>query len=284
MIIDVHYHAGTKVYGDYDFKITKQWLNEEMEMFDIQKTVVFPYCAPGSYDDLNKELIESFADENILPFARLRFNFKKIDAYKYLSKIKIPGIGKRGYRILKEINGRRGIVTYKDEDQEKLRFTESMRHCKGIKFHDNQDGHLNEKHFEFLLSFNKPIVMHINPYKLEYFLSIYKEKVNAPIIIAHLGACDADKVYLKKTREILKKYDFLYTDLAAHICANHLVPFLREIPEKVLFGSDGPVISQGSIKCLLLQSSRELYKNTDGALKVISQNSADFCHKSGWAS
>ncbi|MFV2004702.1 MAG: hypothetical protein ACC650_05810 [Gammaproteobacteria bacterium] len=284
MIIDVHSHAGTKVFGAYDFKIDRQWLHEEMKMFDIQKTVIFPYCAPGSYDELNRELIESFADESILPFARLRFNFKPSDAYKYLTKLKIPGIGKRGYRILKEINGRRGIAAYKDEDQEMLRFTESMKHCRGIKFHDNQDGHLHEKHFEFLLSFNKPIVMHINPYKLEYFLSLYEDKVKAPIVIAHLGDCEADKVHLEKAKAILKKFDFLYTDTANHVCANHLVPFMREVPEKVLFGSDGPVISQGSIKGLMLQCSRELYKNTDGVLKQVSQNTAAFCRKSGWES
>jgi len=282
MIIDVHYHAGTKVYGRFDFQIDRQWMKEEMEMSGVQKTIVFPYRAPGSYENLNKEIIESFANESILPFARLRLNFKKIDALKYLTKIKVPGLTKKVLRIIKEINNRKGIVNYKDEEQEKIRFSTIMEHCKGIKFHDNQDGHLHEKHFEFLVSFGKPIVLHINPYKLEYFLSLFETKIKAPIVIAHLGAGDADRIYLEKTRELLKRYDFLYTDIAAHVCANHLVPFLRETPKKVLFGSDGPVVSQGSTKYLILQTGRELFKDGDQALDIIKQNSTDFIKKSGW--
>jgi len=283
MIIDVHYHVGTKAFGRYDFVIDKKWVKDEMSMFNIQKTVVFPYMFPGSYDELNREILDIFADESIIPFARLRLNFKGRDALKYLSLIKIPGMAKRSYRIAKEISGRKDIPAYEGEHEEKARFSIVMERCKGIKFHDNQDGQLTEQNFEFLLSFGKPIVIHINPYKLEYFLNLFPSAVKAPIVIAHLGAADADSLYLPKTIELLKKYDFLYTDIAAHVCASHVIPFLREVPEKLLFGSDGPVVSQGSTKCLLIQSGRELFKSEDKALEIVSQNSIEFCGKSGWA-
>lgn len=282
MIIDVHYHVGTKVFGRYDFAIDKKWVKDEMDMFNIQKTIVFPYMSPGSYDKLNHEILDNFADEDLIPFARLRLNFRRRDALRYLSLINVPGMAKRSYRIAKEISNKKGIPAYDGENEEKARFSTTMERCKGIKFHDNQDGQLTKQNFEFLLSFGKPIVLHINPYKLEYFLDLFPGAVKAPIVIAHLGAEDADSVYLPKTRQLLKTYDFLYTDIAAHVCANHVVPFLREIPEKLLFGSDGPVVSQGSTKCLLIQSGRELFKDKDKVLEVVSQNSIEFCRKSGW--
>jgi len=284
MILDVHYHVGTKAYGRYDFSIDKQWVLDEMKMFGVQKTVVFPYKSPHSYQVLNQEIIDTFADNNILPFSRLRLNFRSGDAFRYLSKIKIHGISKRSLRIIKEIKGRRGIPAYQDEETEKGRFSATMEHCKGIKFHDNQDGHLQEEQFEFLLSFRKPIVMHINPYKLEYFLSLFSSAVHAPVVIAHLGGIDADSIYLEKTREMLKKYDWLYTDTAAHVFANYLVPFLREIPEKILFGSDGPVVSQGSTMALVQQCGRELFKDKDKSVEIIAENSGVFCRESGWES
>lgn len=283
MLIDVHYHAGTKVYGRFDFKIDQKWMLDEMEMSGVGKTIVFPYRAPGSYESLNRELIEKFACDTILPFARLRLNFRKGDAYKYLGKIAIPGAGKRILRILKEINNRKGIVSYHDERAEISRFEKVMPECAGIKYHDNQDGHINEEHFDFLLSFHKPIVLHINPFKLDYFLRRASTLVKAPVIIAHLGADDADQIYLRKTREMLNQYDMLYTDIAAHVCANHLVPFITETPNKVLFGSDGPVVSQGSTKSLIIQAGRELYRDGNRALNIIEANSRDFMEKSNLA-
>ena len=282
MIIDVHYHVGTKKFGPYDFAIDKQWLREEMGMSDIQKTIVFPYQFPGSYETLNHEILDVFADDDILPFARLRLNFKKTDCMKYLTKIRIDSPLKRIARVFKEIDNRRCIATYGDEAEEKSRFTDIMDKFRGIKFHDNQDGHLTEEHFEFLLSFRKPIVLHINPFKLDYFLSLFANSVQAPLVIAHLGAPDSDSIYLVKTREILQRYDFLFTDTAAHVCSNHLVPFLQEVPEKVLFGSDGPVINQGSTRCYFQQGSRALFNDKDKWESVVEQSTADFCGRSGW--
>lgn len=282
MIIDVHYHVGTKVFGRWDFAIDKRWVKDEMQMSDVGKTIVFPYMSPGSYDELNTEILDVFADEDIIPFGRLRFNYKPGDALKYLSRININSVSKRSLRIIKEIIGRKDIPTFADEKEEKARFSAMMRRCKGIKFHDNQDGHLHEQHFEFLISFGKPIIIHINPYKLEYFLSIYKHSVKSPIVIAHLGAIDADSIYLTKTIEMLKKYDFLFTDTAGHVCANYVIPFLSEVPEKILFGSDGPVVSQGSTKCLLIQCGRELFKDKGKGLAIIEKNTVDFCNRSGW--
>ena len=282
MIIDVHYHVGTCAFGRYDFSIDRQWVRDEMRQFDIQKTIVFPYRYPGSYDHLNREILNLFADENILPFARIRFNFKSMDALKYLSVIKIRSPHKRIQRALKEIMGRKGIAPYRNEEEEKIRFAEIMRRSSGIKFHDNQDGHLHENHFQYLLSFEKPIVFHINPFKLDYFLSLHAAHVRSPIVIAHLGASDGDSIYLAKTIDLLKNYDFLYTDTAAHVCANHVIPFLREVPKKILFGSDGPVVSQGSIRYLIEQTGRAMFNDKGAGLQMIADNSAAFCRAAGW--
>jgi hypothetical protein len=252
-------------------------------MHGVHKSIVFSYRAKGSYDPLNRELIDQFAGDDILVFSRVRLNFRKTDALTYLSKIKIHSMAKRAARCVKEVVARRGIQAFVGEDREKELFTATMHKCHGIKFHDNQDGQLNEENFEFLLSFKKPIVFHINPYKLEYFLSNATGTVHAPIVFAHLGALDSDSLYWSKPRELLQKYDFLYTDTAAHIFSNHLIRFLQETPAKVLFGSDGPVVSQGSTRCLFRQAGRELYGDGEKALDLVSQNTQDFCKRSGWA-
>jgi len=284
MIIDFHYHFSQTKDDEYSLDIDKNFIKESCASF-VDKICLFPYFVKTSYfiNKANNFILEN-PENYILPSVRVRVPFSlKKDLQVTLRALKSYKISflKKFFKSLIVVKHKKQVILHKNiNDIPTLESIPKNRYFL-IKFHDYQDGTLTEEIFYKLLKFKKPMLFHISPYKLAYFLE-KMHNINVPIIIAHLGKSGLGLNEESLAITLAKQYDFIFLDTGGITDITLLKKVLDNVPYKLVFGSDGPVFSPRAIELTLLDACKILKKNFDSILKIFERNSHEILRFSNY--
>ena len=121
------------------------------------------------------------------------------------------------------------------------------------------------------------IAKYANPRNLTPIIEEYNDLI---VVLAHMGSYSAFNmgIWLKESLEILYKYDNAYSDTSAvnwFIFNNkNIVDKIRNIVDKILFGSDFPAVGGSDIMSEVLVVKRSPYLTENEKSKILGLNAA----------
>ncbi len=210
-VIDVHCHAGSGMnFGKPDAAPWTTWNGPEgtlrkMDEVGIDRTVIFP-ISNTTYEKANEE---------IAGFVR-RWPDRFIGFAKHDQKSEAGQIRRLLVREVKELG------------------------LRGLKLH----GAPTEEMLDAVGELGIPVLCH--PARVADLVPAVESRPRTPFILAHLGnfASRDWKEHLAAI-EAVKKHANLYLETSSVVFFDYLEMAARELPaEKLLFGSDGPLLDQ----------------------------------------
>ena len=113
----------------------------------------------------------------------------------------------------------------------------------GIKLIPHMSGLPNEAVFEDIAAHDLPILIHAGTHSPPAWIErTVLPKTRGPLILAHLGAFPADADLLRDAVALAARHARVYLDTSGAWMAGFIQYAAARIPEKLLFGSDAPMM------------------------------------------
>ncbi|MBI5359722.1 MAG: amidohydrolase family protein [Planctomycetes bacterium] len=265
-VIDGHVNAGQGELKDDPIMsdIDHCAIAAQMDKTGIDQSVIFPTYYPSGYKKANDEILKIIAEfpGKFIPFMRI--------------KSPKPHPFTKRKKLLSWFNaGRPETFGFAPEYTAKEDMARYLTQYKGVKINLPQDGMPSDEIWGMINDKKLPVLLHAGE-GIDYneLMETVISRYDFPVILAHFGGYPLRRSLYDASIGLARAYKNIYLGTACVIFQHYLEKAIKAVPEKVLFGSDAPVVTQKAA----LESILTLNISEEQKRMVLAENLSALLH------